>query len=220
MLIIFDLDDTLIDTWNTHFPYKIGLVAEKIVELGIISDKDAVFQKIMEVNNTTVNGTEAINKCLDSWDVTDNNLREEIIDVYYDPAKTQEIPILEGAVEMLQWAFQHHTLAIVTQGREPEQLSKFPSAHLDQKLFSKVIVTPYFNKGLCYGELCGELNVLPEETIVIGDKYKTDLLPAKELGMKTVHMQWGRGKIILPKKGEIDYSITHLSELKQIIENL
>ena len=218
MLLIFDLDDTLIDTWNTHFPFKIGLVADKIAELGI-AERDLAYNTIMKKNSSTANGTEAIDLYLTQHNATEAQ-KKEVIDIYYDPAKTQEIPVLEGAVEMLQWASQHHTLAIVTQGREPEQMNKFPSAHLDKKLFSKVIVTPYFNKGLCYGELCGELNILPEETIVIGDKYKTDLLPAKELGMKTVHMQWGRGKIILPKKGEIDYSITHLSELKQIIENL
>ena len=214
------MDDTLIDTWNTHFPYKIRLVAEKIVELGIQDNVEETYSKILETNLTSQNGTEAINKCLDSWDVVENISREEIIDVYYNPAQSREIPLLEGAKELLNWAVQKHTLAIVTQGRESEQMSKFPSAHLDQKLFSKVIVTPYFNKGLCYGELCGELQITPEDTLVIGDKYKTDLLPAKELGMKTVHMQWGRGKIILPKNGEIDYSITHLSELKEIIQNL
>ena len=63
-------------------------------------------------------------------------------------------------------------------------------------------------------------DIEPGNVVVIGDKFKTDLIPAKELGMKTIHMQWGRGKVFLPQKGDVDYSVEALHEVVSIVRGL
>ncbi|MBT3835893.1 HAD family hydrolase, partial [Candidatus Woesearchaeota archaeon] len=71
-----------------------------------------------------------------------------------------------------------------------------------------------------YKKILKELQFEPENSMVIGDKYKTDLLPAKTLGIKTVHMKWGKGKIIVPKENEVDYIISDLHEIPKIVSEL
>ena len=93
-------------------------------------------------------------------------------------------------------------------------------AKLDETLFEKIIVTTNYNKSVPYQELLNDFEFNPSEILVCGDKYKTDLIPAKLLGMKTVHMKWGKGKIFIPKNGEVDYIISDLIELPKIVEEL
>ncbi len=126
---------------------------------------------------------------------------------------------MEGAKELLE-SLKSHTLVVVTQGEEQWQMEKFPRAGLDEKLFAKIIVTPKYDKGDCYSELLKEFSIKAVNSLVIGDKYKTDLLPASKLGMKTAHIKWGRGKIIVPNESEVDYIIGNLKELVNIVKDL
>ncbi|NGX31775.1 MAG: hypothetical protein K940chlam8_01156, partial [Chlamydiae bacterium] len=45
-----------------------------------------------------------------------------------------------------------------------------------------------------YLELINAFSYKAEDVLVCGDKYSIDLSPAKELGLKTVQVMWGRGK--------------------------
>ena len=66
-----------------------------------------------------------------------------------------------------------------------------------------------------------ELKKRPEETIVIGDRIKQDLLPAKELGLFTIQMRWGRGKRSFSStEYKIDTEIYSLLELPEAIQNI
>ena len=64
-----------------------------------------------------------------------------------------------------------------------------------------------------------EFNYKPGNILVCGDKFNTDLLPAKNLGMKTVHARFGRGKLIPKEFINSDYSVEKLSEIKDIVNN-
>ena len=121
-------------------------------------------------------------------------------------------------MEVLNLLHKSHKLAMVTHGNEKVQYDKIKLANIDKSLFSKILVTRNYDKSKSYQQILDEFGFKPQEIIVIGDKYKTDLLPAKKLGMKTVHMKWGKGKIMLPKKGEVDFIISDLIELPKIIE--
>ena len=61
-------------------------------------------------------------------------------------------------------------------------------------------------------------NCLPHEAVMIGDRIDNDIAPAKSVGMRTVWVKQGFGRLQTPlsEKDAPDYIIDHLSELLHI----
>lgn len=55
------------------------------------------------------------------------------------------------------------------------------------------------------------LNYKPEETLVVGDQEKTDIIPAKELGAKTIYIN------TVNTSKMADYNIRSINEIKDIL---
>ncbi|MBT7332436.1 HAD family hydrolase [Candidatus Woesearchaeota archaeon] len=222
MLIIFDLDDTLIDSWNTSIPIKLKIALQEMIKAGLkVKDEEIAFQRILELNESTDNGKTALQTFLHELNNTDEKLLEIGHHAYYGGPVVDIIrPPLPGAIEVLQILHKNHTLSIVTHGEEETQNDKITRSKIDTSLFKKIIITPKYDKLNSYKQILEELHFSPENSVVIGDKYKTDLIPAKTLGMKTVHMKWGKGKIIIPEENEVDYIISDLHVIPKIVEEL
>ena len=61
-------------------------------------------------------------------------------------------------------------------------------------------------------------NCLPHEAVMIGDRIDNDIAPAKSVGMRTVWIKQGFGRLQTPlcEQDVPDYTIEHLSELLNI----
>ena len=219
-LIIFDLDDTLIDTYGSALLIKMKIALTKMVSAGLkINDFEESYRRLLELNETCFNGTEALKSFLHEVNAEDNFL-EIGKDYYYGKSEQDyEINPLPNALTVLSELSQDNCLALVTFGDEEEQFRKMNKAGIKETLFKKIIITQDYNKKNEYLKIIGRFNFLPENVIVVGDKVDSDLIPAKKLGMVAVHMQWGRGKLFKPKDGEADYSINNLNELINIVKN-
>ena len=53
------------------------------------------------------------------------------------------------------------------------------------------------------------------DVLVVGDKVEVDLRPAWELGLKAVHICYGRGKGSTSPK--VNFELKHLADLKKIL---
>jgi putative hydrolase of the HAD superfamily len=214
MLIIFDLDDTLIDTFGCSVPVKSKVALQEMITQGLDVDLDEAYGLLMEIHETSKNGTEAFTRFLER---VGGNLELLTIakEAYYS-GEQLDFPIhtLVGAYEVIEKLSKEHSLVIVSYGVPEEQYGKMKKAGIDQSLFRKIIISEEYDKTEHYKEFEGE------DVLVVGDKYETDLVPARNLGMKTVHMKWGRGKVNVPKLGEVDYIISSLGELLNIVEGL
>ncbi len=60
------------------------------------------------------------------------------------------------------------------------------------------------------------LQLLPEEVICVGDSFERDIIPARELGMKTVWLK-GPHPRMPENPGPVDASISSLSELEVLV---
>ncbi len=62
-------------------------------------------------------------------------------------------------------------------------------------------------------------NCKPQHAVMVGDRIDNDIIPAKELGMKTVRIKQGFGKYwkITSEREQADYEVDNLSELLKII---
>jgi len=193
LFIIFDLDDTLIDTSESITPFQLKkALVFALQKIGRSDECVAAYKCLMELNQGAPCGNSALKTFLEHYGVSGEIIdgATEILRSIPDP----EIPILamQNAQDVVQ-ALSSHRLAIVTIGREELQQYKLKKAGFDPSLFSKIIVTAERNKKIHYAALLEEYNQAPQKTIVVGDRVMIDLQPAKELGCQTVRLLKGRG---------------------------
>jgi len=213
------LDDTLIETSADFLPLKLRDVIRVLIKERVIADEEKSLNELLQISHHSPNAYLAIKEFLKIKDA--ENLLEAAVKEYYLPYKGKfKISLCPGVLETLKLLQKDHCLALVSFGQEKLQYQKISSSGIKKDLFVKIIITEKDNKKDIYQQLAQELGYSAEQVIVVGDKVKTDLVPAQELRMLTVQMQCGRGKQFPAKKGEVDYTISNLRELLNIVEKL
>lgn len=221
MLIIFDLDDTLIDTSGSLIPQRLKIAFDKMVSSGLIltRPKDQL-EKLFQINKRSMSAKEALKEFLVGYngfekffEIAVNALNE------YDP--DLKVNSRKGAVKILNELKKNHNLALVTVGNEKFQRLKLKNAGIDFSIFSIIQVIENDDKKPFYKKIIDALGNKASDTLVCGDKIHVDLLPAKELSCITVHMQYGRGlNVSKDFDACIDYKIKELEELTNIINKI
>jgi len=218
LLIIFDLDDTLIDTSGSITPIKLEHALQKMVEAGFqtVSFGESL-ELLRRLDQLAPSGSVALAEFIEMHDA-DPRLYEIGYKELYDTLSF-DMPVfsVDRAAETLSYLRISHQLALVTIGKPSQQYEKMKKAGIDSTIFSKIVVTEEKNKKIHYQAIAEELGALPAEVLVCGDKIAIDLSPAKELGFTTVHMSFGRGKNSLGLKEDVDHTITSLSQIKELI---
>lgn len=221
MLIIFDLDDTLIDTSGCLTHYKLEDALQAMVKEGLLlPDFPAALDLLRRLDSAAESARNALAEFIEILGVDKKYYPVGIKEIY--ESSSLELPVfpIEGALETLSDLSQQHQLALVTIGKPSLQMDKLKKAGIDSRIFSKIAVIEQRDKKPHYQTIIDELGYTPKEVIVCGDRIQTDLIPARELGFKTVQMQWGRGLNYTGHKGDVDYSISELKELKNIVNDL
>lgn len=221
MLIIFDLDDTLIDTSGCITPIKLEDALKRLSREGLaIPDFSEALDLLKRLDLAAASAKLALSEFLEIHNA-DPALLQIGIQEIYDPVSFDfSINPLKNANEVLDELSSFHQLAIVTIGKTSMQLAKLKKAGIDSGIFSKIIVVEAGDKKIHYQALADELGYAPSEIVVCGDRIPNDLVPARELGYKTVQMRWGRGLNSKGQPGDVDYQISSLIELKDIIAHL
>lgn len=221
MLIIFDLDDTLIDTSGCITYFKLEDALNLMVREGLVlPDFSEALKLLRRLDSTSESARSAIAEFIEILGAEKKIFECGVKEVYENISSEMPIFPLDGATELLADLGQHHQLALVTIGKEGQQMNKMEKAGIDSRIFSKIVVTEERNKKPHYQIIMDELSYAPAQVVVCGDRISLDLVPARELGFKTVKMQWGRGLNSNGYKGEVDYFISELKELKGIVNSL
>ncbi len=215
-LIIFDLDDTLIDTFGSVFPPAAEHSLKAMISEGLkVDDFDRAKEKLLKINNGAKSFGEAITEFLREIG-SDERFSKVGSKVAYGLDYDYDVKLLPGVLEMLDSL--NVDLVVVTKGFLDSQEEKMRKAGLNEERFKDVIVVSDYDKGGPYLDVLKRFGCLPEEVLVVGDKYETDLVPASNLGMKTAWVAWGRGKDRVLKKGAVDYVVRDLREISGIVK--
>jgi putative hydrolase of the HAD superfamily len=221
LLIIFDLDDTLIDTSGSITPFALENALQSMIAAGLrISTYEDALEQLKRINKTALSSSDALSEFIEILDGTAEHLqvgKEKLCNEL--PADIPIFPI-DGAGELLTELAQDHELALVTMGKSAIQMEKLKKAGIDSALFSNIVVSEDRNKKIHYKRLTEGGRYFSNEILVCGDRIAIDLTPAKDLGFKTVHVRWGRGLNSQGRKGDVDYQIDALKELKDIVSHL
>jgi putative hydrolase of the HAD superfamily len=221
LLIIFDLDDTLIDTTGCITPIKLEDALTRMVEAGLeLTSFSEALEMLRRLDNTSHSAAHTLREFIEI-----NHLEKKYLEIglkeVYDTLPS-EVPDFtrDKALEVLLELREMHEIALVTNGKSDQQLWKLKKAGIDSTIFSKLIVNEDGSKKPHYRAVAEELGFASTEVVVCGDRIATDLIPARELGFKTVHVRWGRGLNSVGMRNEADYTIVELVELLEIINSL
>ena len=221
MLIIFDLDDTLIDTSGCITHFKLEDALNVMVKHGlVIPHFSEALNLLRRLDSAADSARSALAEFVEILGADKRFFEMGVKEIYENTSLELPVFPIDGAIDLLMDLGQQHQLALVTVGKLPLQMDKLKKAGIDSQVFSKIAVIEEKNKKPHYQRIVDELGCLSTEVLVCGDRILIDLLPARELGFKTVQMLWGRGLRFSEYRGEVDYCISELKELKNIVNNL
>ncbi len=220
MLIIFDLDDTLIDTTESFTPPLIKKAFDKMIANGLsLQNEKAAYLELIQLSAISQSSKIALSEFLEIHDQM-HLLQIGIDAIYKNPCFAHGVKAYDNTLELLESLSQNHQLALVTRGEEPIQRKKLALSQIPEKIFSHILVTQEVSKKVCYQQIMLDLNFSPNLTLVCGDRISYDLTPAKELGAITVHIRTGRGLGNTGLKTDVDYTILNIGELKNIVHSI
>lgn len=218
MLIIFDLDDTLVDTSGCLIPFKLEEALRSMVVAGLeVPDFKRALDCLQACNREAESAREALKHFLGPLNSNPLFLEIGIKIMYEEDLLDLPLKSLEGAQEVLSALSSMHQLALVTVGQPLQQMNKLKKAGIDSSLFSKIIVSGERSKKGHYEAIAHELGYSSDQVWVCGDRVAVDLVPAADLGFRTVQMRWGRGMYSQGPQESVHYSISSLKELLPIV---
>lgn len=220
MLIIFDLDDTLIDTTESITINRLQYAFEAMIRAGFqVEDEDEAKEALERLDRTSTSGLQTLEEFIALYE-------PERLDTFFSIGKSilsssiQEneiVSLFHGVDRLLIDLSQLAHLAIVTRGKEASQHEKMKISGLPYPLFSKILVTQSSKKE-SYDRLIKDFNLIPDRVIVVGDRIEVDLVPAKELGCTTVWVHQGRAFGNMVGSFIVDYQIDDILDLQSIVE--
>ncbi len=193
-LIIFDLDDTLLDTSDLYWRAR-SLFVEKVTKEGfdekLIID---LFEKIDTENIKKLGfsphryGKSMTETYLTICSKINLKVQPETLTFLNEvcsPIVVNTVPeILNGAKELLEWAYGKFYLVVLTRGEENVQYRKLQESKLI-KYFGDIYVVPCKNLQVFQSTLA-TTGFDPEKTWVIGDSIKSDINPGILAGTKCI----------------------------------
>lgn len=210
MLIIFDLDDTLIDTSGSIIPFKLERAFFEMKKRGA-DFKENDLDRLMEINKKELSSKDALKKFLKDYDKKFFEMADKIV---YSDVTGENVLELKGANKILKELKLFNKLALVSFGRENNQLKKMEKAGIDCDVFCIMRFLEEGSKRQAYLDVLTKLGFLAEDSLVCGDRSR-DLIPASDLNMKTIRMRYGRG--VIENDFKADFEVNSLFDVKNII---
>ncbi len=224
--IIFDLDDTLLDTSGSLIPAAARRAVEAMIKAASGSENDP---RIWLARRTEILQKDPR---ADVW------LRlakgdDEVADIGRRAFFTHPIELLpdeamrltEGAKEILEWSRERAVLHLVTSGDEITQKKKIARLGIAPFFESIQIVDATHTaagpsrKLEAFRKTAERFpDVLAERLISIGNRVDTDLGAAKLIGWKTAWIRYGEHASLLPQRPEEipDFEVASLANLLSI----
>ena len=219
MLLIFDLDDTLIETTIFLTKKKLKKALSAMISAGLsVQDPHAAEEMLLRMNLAAFSTRDLLEEFVELVRGGAEFVKVGMHEIEKVDLDQYEIDLAYDAIEILEELKQESILALVTRGNEEMQREKLKFFGISPSLFCEVIITTFFDKGKHYEYLRAKYGFSPHEMIVIGDRVDSDLAPAKQMGAITVHMKKGRGANSRPNKEIVDHTIYQLKELVAILE--
>lgn len=233
--LIFDLDDTLLDTYNLLIPQAVNKAAQKFKQITELQDLPLTdFSTAWNVLHISYSGRDLFEKIViqlleknknlstsaksTESSLTAQNITDLVYESFLKPDLPEKLQLPKETHDLLHRLQQRYKLILVTQGILVSQQAKI----------IKLDITHYFKNIYIVNSTLGESkteafkkvltleNQAPEKFLSIGNRLSHEIAMAKKLEMKTCHIDIGEHKDEKPTNiYEIaDWTIYSLLELE------
>lgn len=173
-----------------------------------IEDKTLTFEELTEIRFNTVFkalGIEGING--------------KEFEAFFRTALNESAIPVKGATEILRYLFEKYKIYGASNGPHEQQVGRLKKAGM-LEYFSFVFTSELVGHekprkeffDYCFGKL---ENILPQETVIIGDSLTSDIQGGKNYKMQTIW--YDKDGKIPPKSIIPDYTVSYLEEIKNIL---
>lgn len=183
-LIIFDFDDTLYEgeSWKNWDTYKDNILHKLFTSQ---EDRKNFIQKYNLGDGAT---TRMIAKSI-AEEFGSSQKFMDIWENFFYELDTKHITPMPN--EFLKELSKKTKLAIVSNSSKNYLLHYLKIFNIDADNFSYILqnnyIPPLFSKEINYKLLLETENLNPDEVLVVGDNFNTDIVPAQNLGMNYLH---------------------------------
>ena len=220
MWIIFDLDDTLIDTSGSITPSALKNAVHVMHRSGcFFPSVRQAYLDLMAINAVSASATRALRRLKKRYLFSEEHLAIGM-QALQDPSCWREVALVPQAALVLHGLKKEHKLVLVTRGGQKFQLKKMEKAGIDLSFFCSIFFCPNRSKKKVYEKFLLDNFIDAREVCVCGDRIIFDLMPAKALGCHTIHIKWGRGLRKTGLKRDVDYTINHLGQLYPLVKKI
>jgi FMN phosphatase YigB (HAD superfamily) len=197
--ILFDLDDTLIDTTQYLVRPALKAAFARLAERGVLesiqegldfhhnhpelSDKPHFFEFLIQKKSEDKNIASADHQ----------GLLDEILGIYFGEPKPEAVKTFPETHEVLSALATDYDLYLVSMGRPSTQERKVEAAGLTH--FFTHCWFPDFrthhNKEVIFRVMLGATRFPPARVLCVGNRIDQEIMNAKSLGMKTCWVEYG-----------------------------
>lgn len=222
--LVFDLDDTLLDTYRQLIPHAAKEACNAMINAGLKVDTESCLQARDTFLRSEWRAEErgsVYTYLVDRFGVRDGADGKEVEKAGYDAFHNRDvepdISLFPGARELLHDLRSKYILHLVTAGHEATQRMKILILGLESTFDSIHIVDPSKGqtKGDAFKAIMAETRSHPSKMLSIGNRLDTDIAEAKRLGWKGCWIRYGEHAGTRPSNNNEapDFSISNIQEL-------
>ena len=211
-LIVFDLDNTLIDRQRAFTEMMKNRIELTLPENKKHLKEQAIQDILMWDDNGTVSRSVSFKKYCEKYEVT--CMTSEELSTYWTTISGSVVYLFDDVVEVISYLKEKYRLAILTNGSPISQRRKLESTGiLDMFELSVVSGEVGIDKPdpRIFDVMCEKLNVEPAECLYIGDNYVNDVLGARNAGWNAIYLNR------LHLDSEESQMVDSLKKLKEIL---
>ncbi len=223
--LIFDLDDTLLDTSRLLVPQAEKESCLAMVEAGLNSDLETclkVRKNLIKQNLRTLIFEEIVRELGVKEHASPYEVIREGRRAFYEREVESDIYLEPDVIKMLEKMNAKYQLFLVTAGATKTQKRKVEILKIE-KFFKKLIYVD-IDKGETKAHAFREVNQLSgassDHILSIGDRIDTDIAGAKALGMKACWVARGEYSGLKPLSPfeEPDYRVNRITEIESVCQ--
>ncbi|MDZ4678137.1 MAG: HAD family hydrolase [Oligoflexia bacterium] len=222
--VIFDLDDTLFDTYGQLVKPASREACEAMIRAGLKTkiDECVMAREKLFTANPRKNIYEQL---VEHFGLNENVNKKDVIqagfNAFHDRHINEEISLFSDALEIIKALGEKFELYLVTLGTPSTQQKKIELLGLEEYL-KKIYIVNINNsktKFTTFHEILTTSKHEPRGFVSIGNRIDSEIRDAKELGMQTILMLHGEYVQLQPQTSfeEPDAKVETLSQLREIL---
>lgn len=192
-VLVFDLDDTLLDTSGLIIPKAVENACKAMREHGLQASMPEALKMRAELA-VGMSHPKIFARMCDHFGCHDKEgAVKAAVQEFYNPSIPAQLPLLDGGLENLEKLKSKYTLYLVTVGAIETQQRKVAATGIG-KYFKKVFIYDSVSgnkKDQAFREIIQTEKIQPQELLSIGNRLSSEIRHAKRCGCDTCYFAFG-----------------------------